>query len=74
LHRDFVKPDFPENSLIVTHGMTLRIFLMRWFHWTVEYFERVRNPHNGEIVVMELGAEGRYVLTTPLRLREVQGA
>ncbi len=35
LHRDFDKPEYPENVLIVTHGMTLRLFLMRWFHWTV---------------------------------------
>lgn len=69
LHRDFAKPDFPDNAVIVTHGMTLRIFLMRWFHWTVEYFERVRNPQNAEIVVMELDEKGRYLLTTSLRLR-----
>jgi broad specificity phosphatase PhoE len=72
LHRDFEKPDFPENALIVTYGMTLRIFLMRWFHWTVEYFERVRNPKNAEVVVMELEEDGRYLLGTPLRLREVE--
>ncbi len=70
LHRDFAKPDFPENTLIVTHGMTLRIFLMRWFHWSVEHFERVRNPKNAEVVVMELGEDGRYKLITPMRLRE----
>ena len=69
LHRDFAKPDFPENTLIVTHGMTLRIFLMRWFHWTVEYFEQVKNPANGEMVVMELDKDGNYQLVTPLRLR-----
>ena len=44
LHRDFEKPDFPANALIVTHGMTLRLFLMRWFHWTVEEFEQLANP------------------------------
>lgn len=70
LHRDFDKADFPDNTLIVTHGMTLRIFLMRWFHWRVEYFEQVRNPRNGEVFVMELQDDGRYSLTTELRLRE----
>jgi len=70
LHRDFSKPDFPDNALIVTHGMTLRIFLMRWFHWSVEYFERVINPDNAEFVVMELGEDDRYRLVRPLRLRE----
>jgi len=70
LHRDFAKPDFPDNALIVTHGMTLRIFLMRWFHWSVEYFERVINPNNAEVVVMKLGEDGQYTLVTPLRLRK----
>ena len=70
LHRDFTKPDFPENAVIVTHGLTLRIFLMRWFHWSVEHFERVRNPLNGDVVVMEIGSDGRYEVVTTLRLRE----
>ena len=71
LHRDFEKSNFPDNALIVTHGMTLRVFLMRWFHWTVEYFERVRNPENAEVVIMELGEDGRYLLATTMRLRDV---
>ena len=29
LYRDFAKPDYPENTIIVTHGMTLRLFFMR---------------------------------------------
>lgn len=72
LHRDLGKEDCPDNVLIVTHGMTLRIFLMRWFHWSVEYFERVINPDNAEVVVMELGDDKRYSLVTPLRLRDIQ--
>jgi broad specificity phosphatase PhoE len=66
LHRDFRKPDYPENVLIVTHGMTLRLFLMRWFHWTVEEFEQLRNPHNGQVVVMEQLANEHYVLVSEL--------
>ena len=72
IHRDFSKADFPDNALIVTHGMTLRIFLMRWFHWSVEHFERVRNPENAKVVVMERGADGHYTLVTPLQLSEEQ--
>jgi hypothetical protein len=26
---------------LVTHGLTMRVFLMRWFHWTVESFLQV---------------------------------
>lgn len=30
------------NLVLVTHGLTLRIFLMKWFHWTVEEMLEVR--------------------------------
>ncbi len=66
LHRDFHKSDYPHNTLIVTHGMTLRLFLMRWFHWSVEEFENVRNPRNGQVVVMQQEPGGRYVLAGEL--------
>ncbi len=66
MHRNFEREDFAENALIITHGMTLRIFLMRWFHWSVEYFETLRNPKNCDIIVMELQDDGRYQLITPL--------
>ena len=69
LHRDFSKHDFPENALLVTHGVTLRIFLMRWFHWTPEYYESLRNPKNGQVVVMEQDPHGHYQLITPLAIR-----
>jgi broad specificity phosphatase PhoE len=44
LYRDFAKPSLPDNVLLVTHGITLRLFLTRWFHWTVEQSEAVANP------------------------------
>lgn len=37
---------------IVTHGLALRLFLMRWFHYTVHEFERSYNPTNGRVVVL----------------------
>jgi broad specificity phosphatase PhoE len=66
LHRDFEKSDFPENVLIVTHGITLRLFLMRWFHWSVEEFESLQNPLNCQIVIMQIGSNGRYNLVSEL--------
>ena len=66
LHRDFMKSDFAENALIVTHGLTLRLFLMRWFHWSVEEYESLRNPRNCQIVVMQKQPNDRYTLVTEL--------
>ena len=70
LHRDFQKSDYPENVLIVTHGMTLRLFLMRWFHWSVEEFESLLNPHNCQIVIMQKDSNDRYNLTSELARRK----
>ncbi|XP_062146356.1 phosphoglycerate mutase-like protein AT74H isoform X1 [Alnus glutinosa] len=50
------------NLVIVSHGLTLRVFLMRWYKWTVEQFERLNNLGNGKMVVMEKGYGGRYSL------------
>ena len=70
LHRDFNKPYYPQNTLIVTHGVTLRLFLMRWFHWTVEEFENLRNPLNGLVVVMQRNEKDRYQLIGELEKRK----
>lgn len=48
------------NLVIVSHGLTLRVFLMRWYKWTVEQFERLNNLGNGNMLVMGKGYGGRY--------------
>ncbi|WP_432247561.1 histidine phosphatase family protein [Streptomyces sanyensis] len=65
LHRSFDAPDHPPNVLLVTHGLTMRLFCMRWFHWTVAEFESLTNPDNGETRVLELEAGGHYRLDRP---------
>jgi broad specificity phosphatase PhoE len=72
MYRDFEKPTFPENVIIVSHGMTIRLFLMRWFHWTVEEFETLRNPKNTEIIIMEQDPDsGKYHLVTELKRKHI---
>ncbi|HEX8515155.1 MAG TPA: histidine phosphatase family protein [Bacteroidia bacterium] len=72
LHRDFEKEDFPDNAVIITHGMAIRLFLMRWFHWTIEEFEVIANPYNCEIVIMEKNENGKYGLHHRLRTHTVK--
>jgi broad specificity phosphatase PhoE len=69
LYRDFQRDDFPENVVIVAHGLTNRIFIMRWFHWSVEEFEIHKTQRNCEILRMTLQDDNRYKLITPLRKR-----
>ncbi|KAL7441747.1 hypothetical protein ACHAXH_008338 [Discostella pseudostelligera] len=40
------------NVVIVTHGLALRLFLMRWFQWSVDDFEQSQNPENCELITM----------------------
>ncbi|MEZ7005539.1 histidine phosphatase family protein [Streptomyces sp. AD55] len=65
LFRSFEEPDHPPNVLLVTHGLAMRLFCMRWFHWTVAEFESLSNPGNAEMRMLVLGEDGRYTLDRP---------
>jgi broad specificity phosphatase PhoE len=41
------------NIVIVTHGLTLRLFLMRYFQLSVEEFEESHNAQNAKLVVLD---------------------
>ena len=41
-----------DRVLIVTHGLTIRCFIMRFLHLSVEQFETIRNPHNCDIITL----------------------
>jgi broad specificity phosphatase PhoE len=41
------------NILVVCHGLTLRLLLMRYFQLTVEEFENSYNSQNAKLVIME---------------------
>ena len=66
MHRDFEKHNYPENVLIVSHGLTIRLFLMRWYHWRVEEFESLHNPKNCQIIIMEKQIDDHYTLSSEL--------
>ena len=65
LFRSFEAPDHPPNVLLVTHGLAMRLFCMRWFHWTVAEFESLSNPGNAEVRMLVLGDDGKYALDRP---------
>eukprot|EP00878_Enallax_costatus_P017629 GHUV01018523.1.p2 GENE.GHUV01018523.1~~GHUV01018523.1.p2 ORF type:complete len:276 (+),score=47.89 GHUV01018523.1:2450-3277(+) len=55
LIRDINAGRFANNTslVLVTHGLALRIFLMRWFHWSVDQFMHVYNPANAVPIILE---------------------
>lgn len=68
LWRQFGDEDFPSVCVLVTHGMMTRVFLMKWYHWSVEYFEDLRNVNHCEFIVMKHNdANGKYILQNELR-------
>ena len=72
MFRDFKKPTFPRNTIIVTHGMTMRLFIMRWFHMSVEEFETWGNPKNCQYFLLERRDNEKYELMTPLRKHKLR--
>ncbi|KAK4541972.1 hypothetical protein LTR36_007172 [Oleoguttula mirabilis] len=68
LWRQFGEDDFPSVCVLVTHGLMTRVFLMKWYHWSVEYFEDLRNINHCEFILMQQNADnGKFALTNQLR-------
>lgn len=56
-------------DVIVSHGMTIRLLLMKMLNLSVEQFENLANPHNCEIIKLNASKEGKYTLLSALRER-----
>ena len=67
LWRRFSEDNMASVAILVTHGLCSRVFLMAWYHYSVEFFEDLRNINHCEFLVMKHGLNGRYVLQNQLR-------
>ncbi|OAA66427.1 phosphoglycerate mutase family domain containing protein [Niveomyces insectorum RCEF 264] len=68
LWRQFGDDDFASVCVLVTHGLMSRVFLMKWYHFSVEYFEDLRNINHCEFLIMRKKDDsGKYELETKLR-------
>ncbi|KAH8899557.1 phosphoglycerate mutase-like protein [Thozetella sp. PMI_491] len=68
LWRQFGENDFASVCVLVTHGLMSRVFLMKWYHFSVEYFEDLRNVNHCEFLIMRKQEEsGKYILENKLR-------
>lgn len=66
LYRQFQNPDFPDILVLVTHGIWARVFLMKWFRWSYEEFEALRNIPHCQYLIMKKH-DSKYCLKTPLK-------
>ncbi|KAH8842499.1 hypothetical protein MCOR07_008571 [Pyricularia oryzae] len=68
LWRQFGDEDFASVCVLVTHGLMSRVFLMKWYHFSVEYFEDLRNVNHCEFLIMrQREGTGKYDLENKLR-------
>ncbi|KAI2634268.1 phosphoglycerate mutase-like protein [Hypomontagnella submonticulosa] len=68
LWRQFGEDDFASVCVLVTHGLMSRVFLMKWYHFSVEYFEDLRNVNHCEFLIMKKQEDsGKYDLQNNLR-------
>ncbi|CAI9102315.1 OLC1v1000561C1 [Oldenlandia corymbosa var. corymbosa] len=73
MNRLSIDPSAELNIVIVSHGLSIRVFLMRWFKWSAEQFDALKSPKNCEIRVLELGSSGEYSLAIQHDDQTLQG-
>ncbi|KAH8749511.1 hypothetical protein F5883DRAFT_694843 [Diaporthe sp. PMI_573] len=62
LWRQFGEGDFASVCVLVTHGLMSRVFLMKWYHFSVKYFEDLLDINHCELLIMNKQESGKYVL------------
>lgn len=53
-----------DDFIIISHGMTIRVLVMRFLHLTVEQFTSLDNPDNTAIITLETPAPLESLFTT----------
>ena len=60
VYRDLEKNGI-DTLFVFTHGTTLRAFLMRWFHYSPEWYQEEKNPRNCLIREIDGEADLGYI-------------
>jgi broad specificity phosphatase PhoE len=69
LYREMDNCLMPDNNiLIVSHGLFMRLFLMRFYRWSVEKFHTLENFDNCGYCILERDDDdGSFILKTELQ-------
>jgi len=51
-----------QNYVLVTHGIAIRVFLARYFRYSIDQFNMLANPRNCEMVILAHDGCGRLKL------------
>ena len=60
IYRDYEKHGV-DTLFIFTHGTTLRTFLLRWFHYSPEWYHEEHNPKNCWIREIDGNVDRGYI-------------
>lgn len=67
LYRDMHRGLCGQNTIILSHGLFCRVFLTRFFRWSIEKFHKLWNFDNCQYSIMELQPDKYYKLITELK-------
>ncbi len=69
LYREMDNCLMPDNNVfIISHGLFMRLFLMRFYRWSVEKFHTLENFDNCGYCILERDdQDGSFVLKTELK-------
>lgn len=61
-----------RNYVLVTHGIAIRVLLARYFHYSIDQFNMMKNPTNCEMIILGHNGAGKLQLNgrCDLNLRE----
>ncbi|KAL7533839.1 hypothetical protein ACHAXR_005475, partial [Thalassiosira sp. AJA248-18] len=64
-----------QNYVLVAHGISIRVFLTRYFRYSIDQFHMLANPKNCEMIILAHDGLGRLKLDgrCELELQEVEG-
>jgi len=51
-----------QNYVLVTHGISIRVFLARYFRYSIDQFSLLANPQNCEMIMLAHDGRGRLHL------------
>lgn len=54
------RSDPVQNFIIVSHGVTIRAFIMQWLHREFEWYGRQKNPDNCSVNLISSGGSAPY--------------
>src|SRR3546814_3439543 len=54
------RDDPVQNFIIVSHGVTIRAFILQWMHFNFEWYGRQTNPNNCSVNMITLTGEAPY--------------